>query len=887
MINHQSASIGDRIQLRERPWRVRNQRGLTDGITVFELEALDREDPRTLSVAVPPDNFSPLPNESLQFDPQGLDAFAPWARAHSLIAATLTQETALLSGARFGRVALEAYQLAPTLRLLTKPRPSLLIADDVGLGKTIEAGLALLELSARGRARRVLIVVPPGLLLQWKEELLEKFGLAFTLIENAAGLSRVQSDLPAGINPWDALPRLLTSVDFLKKETIRNRALRKRWDLIIVDEAHGMAEAGTPENPHRTQRTRLGGALRDNTRGLLLLTATPHNGYPHSFRSLIELVEPTAATLLGEKRNLSRRVHTAMIRRMKPQIVRNLPDGTKEPVFPCRNVKGIPVPLQPKEMELLRKVASYCSRTARSAEGTEDADLVTFAMQIVKKRALSSRQALRKTIDNRLDSLRKAGEEEVRPDPAEIRDLQADLPLQETSAERIAQRIVRTAIPKEEKRRKAEISALNGILKILRTLSDRDPKVEACLAEIRHVVAQNPQDKIIVFTEYLDTLGAIRALLEGTSDLSGQTVVLRGGLSGRQRARIQQRFEEPVIRVLLATDAASEGLNLQRFCHRVLHFELPWNPNRLEQRNGRVDRYGQTHPPEIRYLYYPDSPEDDVLHRLVEKIERIQEDRVSTPDILGVLRGAREIDQGLVDIDPEADDVEKRKATLVRLFEDRTADFVRNVQPLVTAGGVDSTETQKILDLLNTAQTLLPDDAQLEKLVIDLLGPGAVCLTDLENIFRIEVPVKYRGPGVSPVYLQATFRRSVAVKHKADEVDFITPLHPLIQALAAESRRQLLQVYAGERGLPPRRLAARRVAKEEPASGVFTFLGNIEGGGGLLEEHLIAIRISSDLKLIPKKGDLPQRAQRKFEIKQEDKLLFSALPSLPENNTIF
>ncbi|WP_166485065.1 DEAD/DEAH box helicase [Candidatus Desulforudis audaxviator] len=493
MANHLSVNVGDRIKLRQRAWRIRGRRSLPPHIVIFELESLDTEKPRSISVVVPPDEFFVLPTESLYFDVKGLNAFASWANDHRLIAATLMRETAVLSGARFGRVCLEAYQLAPTLRLLNKPRPSLLIADDVGLGKTIEAGLALLELAARGRARRVLVVTPPGLLLQWKDELEEKFGMQFTLIENAAGLARVQTQLPAGISPWEALPRVLTSIDFLKKETVRDRALRKQWDLIIVDEVHGLAEAGTPANPYRTQRTRLGLALRDSAKGLILLSATPHNGYPHSFRSLINLVEPTAATFHGKPETIARRVQRAMIRRMKPQIVHKLPNGTEEPVFPRRDVQGIPVEVKGAERELLKKVAAYCSRTARSAKEAENAEQVTFAMQIIKKRSLSSRNALGKTIENRLNALRKKDEEEVPPTNAEIRDLQADLPLDEATAERTAIRIIKSALPKEEKQRKAEIRALNDIRKTLRSLPERDPttffceKYARCLGGIRMI----------------------------------------------------------------------------------------------------------------------------------------------------------------------------------------------------------------------------------------------------------------------------------------------------------------------------------------------------------------------------------------------------------------
>lgn len=856
----QLVRVGDRVLVRDRLWRVSQRSQISEYATTLQLESLDQDNPRVLSVAVPPDEVVPLPNESLSFDLNALDGFTPWAHAHMALAATLVQETGLLSGARFGRVELEAYQIAPTLRILAKPRPRLLIADDVGLGKTIEAGLVLLELLARRRVQRVLVVTPAGLVLQWEKELREKFGLDFVLIENAAGLARVQSELPAGVNPWDALPRLLTSVDFLKKETVRNRALRKPWDLVVVDEAHGLAESGTPANPYRTQRTRLGLALRNNARGLLLLTATPHNGYPHSFRSLVDLVEPTLATFHGVDKHVGRRVASAMIRRMKAQILRHRSDGTAEPVFPKRTVRGIPVRLRDKEKQLLQHVATYCSRTARLAEGTEDVDLVTFAMQIVKKRALSSRQALLQTLEHRLNGLRREGEEETRPTPAEIQDLRAELPLDERTAERSARRILRSAIPKDERRRQNEIRALNSIRRLLRSLPDEDPKIQALIEEIRAVLGKNPEDKLIVFTEYLDTLDAIRQNLEGTKDFAGRMVILKGGLSGRQRTRILEKFEQPGTCLLLATDAASEGLNLQRCCHQVIHFELPWNPNRLEQRNGRVDRYGQTRPPVIRYLYYPESPEEDVLHRLVEKIERMHEDRISTPDILGVLAGSEEIDRGLVALDPEEQDVGGRKNWLIRHFEDRTAEFVRNVRPLLLSA--DTTDDGKHLsEILNTAHPLLPDDGGLEQLVQGILGADALRPTGTEGILRIEVPLRFRGPGVEAVYPRATFRREVATRFPAEEVEYITPLHRLVQAIAADSRRRLLQVYPGERGLPPRRLAARRVPAGEPESAVITFWGGIGGGGGLLEEHLVAMRVTPDLTPVSS----PEEAARLIE----------------------
>lgn len=833
----------DRVVIRDRPWIVRQVTKVADSHSLLKLEALDDDEPSLLSVSVPPEQPRLLPTEDLAFELQQLDSLTSWSNSHRILATTLVRETGLLSGARFGRVALEAYQAAPALRLIAKPRPSLLIADDVGLGKTIEAGLAILELMARGRVRRVLIVAPPGLLEQWRTEMMDKFGLEFRVVGNASDLAAAQELLPAGVSPWDGLPLVITSIDYIKKETVRNRALRKRWDLVIVDEAHALAESGTPQNPYRTQRTRLGLALRDASRSLLLLTATPHNGYPHAFRSLVELVEPTLATFVGSPDDLRRRVETAMIRRMKRQIVHRV-NGSEVPAFPRRTVEGMPVRLSGDELELLRKVSSYCSRTVRQAAGTDEAELIGFAMQIVKKRALSSRRALLNTLENRLEALAKAEAREEAPTRAELRDYQADLPLTEAQSESTARRILRSAIPKDEQRRRSEVRALRSIRALLKKLPDRDPKIEALIAELKRVFADDPTEKVIVFTEYRDTLEAIRARFDTDPDLADRYVLLHGGLTRTQRIRRQEQFARPETRVLLATDAASEGLNLQQHCRRIVHVELPWNPNRLEQRNGRVDRYGQTREPIIRYLYYPDSPEDEVLARLVEKIEQMAADRVSTPDVLGLIQGQEHIWQALVRLDPEAADVGAQQQHLIHTFEDRTAQFVRDLKPLLLAAETSPDEMERVLDSLGTPEQLLRDDESLEELVIGILGTRAVTpVPGTEGVWRIEVPWAYRGENVKAVYPAATFRRSIAARTRPEEVEYITPLHPLVRTLAADARRRLLQVYPNVRGLPPRRLAARSVPATEPPSVLFTWIGRIAGGGGLLEEHLLAIRV--------------------------------------------
>lgn len=831
---------GDRVAVRDAVWRIEAVEELGDGRALLSLLPAEPNGHGRLPVVVPPDRVTPLPTEELSFDLKLVSPIGPWLWAHRALALTCIKD-ASLTGARYGRVALEAYQVAPVLRILSKPSPRLLIADDVGLGKTIEAGLCLLELMYRRRAERVLIVVPPGLIPQWlEEELLDRFGLVFTAIENASGLANAQTDLPAGVSPWE-LPRarIITSMDYLKKDEVRRRALAKPWDLVIVDEAHALGESGTTKNPYRTRRTRLGEELSKRSRGLLLLTATPHNGYLHSFRSLIELVEPTAATLVGDQ--VSDRIDRAMIRRMKRQITMRGPDGKWIPRFLPRHVEPMAVSVTAEERKLFELITAYCSRTVREAT-IEEADLISFAMQIIKKRAISSRRALRATLDRRLEALEKEDEQEEKPDRVELRDFQASLPIPDAEAERLARRILRSAIPKEERRRRTEVQKIKEIRRLLKKLPEPDPKIELLMGHLKVVFAEDPTAKVIVFTEYLDTLESIRLTLE--ADQAGQFknayAILRGGLGIKQRRAVQKRFEDPDVRILLATDAASEGLNLQKLCHRVVHVELPWNPNRLEQRNGRIDRYGQTQNPIIRYLFYPDSPEDDVLRRLVEKMEEIAKGRVSTPDALGIITGLG-IDQRLTELETKVEGDQ-----LVRDFDDRTEEFIKGVRPLLVPHVNPQEEIESAEHLLQRAEPLLPDDLELERLLAAVLGPQGLRPTKDDGIVSVEVPRRLRGPGVRERYERATCRRSIAAATSSDQVEYLTPLHPLIEAMSAEARRRFVQVYPDERGLTPRRLASRRVHSGGRQGILFTFLGEILGPTEVIEEQVVPVSVDPD-----------------------------------------
>lgn len=801
------------VYLRGSRWHVRSNTVLGERV-VLRLE--DPDTGETIEALCPPDEFEPLTEPEPMLDRRSLTPLSHWRLLHEALRLQTPPE-GHYAAFTAGRISPEPYQFAPLARLLAGPRRGLLIADDVGLGKTVEAGICLLELIARGVGRRILLVVPPGLIPQWLDEMWEKFALEFQPIENSAALDRAQTAVSEGLQPWAYFDRVITSTEYLKRRDVYAAALAHPWDVIVVDEAHYLAESGTPANPYSTARTRLGPRLREAARTLILLTATPHNGYRHSFRSLLELVEPAEATLHGHVEHVRRRVGRMMIRRLKSQIVRTRPAGSLEPAFPLRQPVGriAVTDLTPEEGEIFRLVTDYCAKTIKSAEGTEEADLVSFAMQIVKKRMLSSRAALKQTVENRLAALGSRQPEEP-PKRSELRELQSDLPLPESQAERTALRVLRTALSRDTRRSNAEKRQLKTIQKLLERVASRpDPKITALIADLERDVVPIPGEKAIVFTEYRDTLAALRMAFEAHPVLRNAFVELTGGLSPRQRRQCIARFHEATCRVLLATDAASEGLNLQERCCRLYHVELPWNPNRLEQRNGRIDRHGQTRRPIIRYLFYPDSTEDRVLDRLVQRIATMHEDRVSTPDILGILEGSR-LEEVLGRIE-SAEDGDQRTETLMRLFDTRLQEFRTHIAPLLLGRAPE--ENASFANAVS-ADPLIGDDRTFEKTMCDVLGTN-LRPAKIDGTWKIDVPRRLQGAGVAPRYDCATFRRSVAIRFPTDQVEFIHRLHPLAQAVAAHAWHELILEPARNRFAA--RIAVRRHPIATTPLALFTF----------------------------------------------------------------
>lgn len=538
------------------------------------------------------------------------------------------------------RIEFEPYQQVPALRALELPRPRLLIADDVGLGKTIEAGLILRELNARRRAARILIVCPASITDQWQIELASKFGFEFKIFDSE-GVAEARRSLEAGTNPWCAEPRVIASVDFVKRREGAFRELSaSRWDVIIIDEAHHLASGGNDDE--LTDRYRLARWLAaENTGALLLLTATPHDGYDPNFAALLSLLEPA---LVIEGRDLKyEQYRRNMVRRLKRHV--RLPDGS--PKFVERApVQAIPVTLPPAELSLQSAVSDEAATLDLMAEKAlrADRESIRLVATILRKRAASSLAAIRKTIAQRKENVAQTiADVEIRRD--HLRAIRRGETISEEAQARLERDLYRTYLSsmqrtgRELRRLKEETDRLEQLESLVADCGS-GPEAKLLVLErwVKELHAAGPEKKVIIFSEYADTVDSIVDYLEANG-YSGQIVRLAGDTGTRKdRKNALARFASPSFKLLVTTDVAGEGLNLHEHCHHLVHFELPWNPNRMEQRNGRIDRYGQKLPPTIGFLYAEDSYEGEVLKRLVFKIEAQMRRLGSVGDVLGQIQ---------------------------------------------------------------------------------------------------------------------------------------------------------------------------------------------------------------------------------------------------------
>lgn len=601
----------------------------------------------------------PRPSAEHLDPPERLDAFIDAVRWGAIASA---DPRALQAPFRSG-ITIEDYQLDPVVRSLRAPRVNLLIADDVGLGKTIEAGLVAQELLLRHRARTVLVICPASLTIKWRTEMSEKFGLEFRIVDQAL-LRELRRERGITANPWTHFPRLIVSMDWLKRS--RPLALFKEilppdpatyprpFDLLIIDEVHNVAPAGRGRYATDSQRTRAVRELAPYFEHRLFLSATPHNGYSESFTALLELLDPQRFAR-GVKPP-DQVLWEAMVRRLKTELPPG-PDGQAR--FPKRVVDAIEVEHGDDERDGYAMLSRYASLRGRSTKGTARQQVNDFVTLLLKKRFFSSPAAFAETLAVHRQTMESTGG----GTSGDLRVVQVafdrldDEAAEETEIAQATEDALRAAAQAQGATTSEEAGLLEKLERWAGSARSRpDAKAERLFEELEKTCCpigrsgkrQWNDERVIVFTEYRDTQVWLEKLLSAR-DLGGDRLqLLYGGMDRERREQIRAEFQaDPAlspVRILLATDAASEGIDLQRSCHRVVHYEIPFSPTRLEQRNGRVDRHGQPSPEVLVYHFVPAGWEDaktgtlegdlQFLRRVAVKVDTIRTDLGSAGPVL-------------------------------------------------------------------------------------------------------------------------------------------------------------------------------------------------------------------------------------------------------------
>lgn len=499
-------------------------------------------------------------------------------------------------------------------RMLQSPQVRYLLADDPGAGKTIMSGMLIRELVARQAAERILILVPPLVLKQWQEELKEKFGEDFTII------NRSLLNSSSEINPFETHDKVIASIYWAAREEIKAYIMKANFDLVIVDEAHKMAAYTHGVKKRKINRTKifqLGEGLLRHTEHCLLLTATPHKGDKENFRHLMSLVDHDIFSRMNTGESIYEKSNPFVIRRLK-ETMKNF-DGT--PLFPKRTTKTIAFDLSYEEQELYEEVTAYAREHFNRAKQNNKPN-VAFAMMILQRRLSSSIEAIYLSLKRRKEKLEELLESELTAiktvEPFDYDELSID-EQEEVEAQLEGETEV---IDIEELQ--VEIAVLSNLVQKAERLVQLD--IEVKYAELERTLfgdegLLSKGEKILIFTESKDTLNYLeRKLLNHVPEITK----IVGHFSMDQRREQVEKFRNDV-QIMLATDAGGESINLQ-FCNQMINYDIPWNPNRLEQRMGRIHRIGQKNEVFIFNLVASNTREGDVLIRLLNKMDQMRED---------------------------------------------------------------------------------------------------------------------------------------------------------------------------------------------------------------------------------------------------------------------
>lgn len=836
---------------------------------------------------------------SQEFHPAKAGRLAEWLVYHQAFLLEQALGPDALLAVQPGRLRIEPYQLVPLVRALRMSRPRLLLADDVGLGKTIQAGLVMAELMARRRAHRLLIVTPAGPLLeQWQREMLERFGLRLEEA-NRDQLDRIRKSNELGANPFEFIPLAIASMDFLKQDSVLDLLERTSYDLVVMDEAHHYSETGgddaMSDRLDTSQRRKLALTLARRSDALLLLSATPHDGYERSFASLVELLDPS---LIDSKGRVDSKVHlTHVVRRLKRHVKITHPETGEQVGFPEREVVPIAVladrtqdvsfiALQRHLLQFIVPELKHSLRTRRFDDAlaflallkrsTSTVQALTGTLRAVLARyedlsttaveEQESRRQRRRSLKSLQQRLARYGtltlDEEAEQEVLEIEELAQQLRLLERDVER-GQRLLH--------RTQSIAAELHSLL--VTADQSSDPKLNALVEEIRQIRAAEPQANILIYTEYVSSLEAVSARLK--AEAFSSILTIQGGDDRGARESTTQKFRGRDGQILVSTDAAAEGLNLHDRCHHLIHLELPWNPNRLEQRNGRIDRYGQWQTPIIRYLYLCGTFEERILARLLAKYERQRHRLHFVPNTLGVALTNLPEAGLFAALSAEADTIGQDKCVGVRftgevvdevIDEAEVRDLLAEVDKslrhfeqaaqthrwLSTEGAaadelarqqaqhaLDIGRKASQIDLLNfVTQAVQAEGGRVQSQV----GTLTLFLPDIWRHGLKDIPGWQPDKG----WLQVTTDLNCFTDAQGQPVGFLGRAHPVVRRAIEHVRHQALGQAAGL----DRRVSAAKSPDGQTAL-LITYLGRVNSRVGREFEQVLVVKIGPNLPPVP------------------------------------
>ncbi len=661
-------------------------------------------------------------------------------------------------------------------KMLDAYEPNYLLADDAGLGKTIMAGMLIKELKLRGRVKRILIVVPAALQRTvWQKELLEKFGEKFDIFTSEFIYSHYGAD--PSKNPWKLHDQIITSMDFAKRQDILKKVAEAEWDLVIFDEAHKLSVRRKGRGgEYLTKRYKLAKALREKTRSILLLTATPHSGDSYAFYKLVSLVDPYLFASQEEvnKEKLGR----IMIRRLKEDVIDF--DGNK--LFKEKKVKTLSVNFTEEEWELYEAVTNYVRHYFNLAKAARNRGL-SFAMTILQKRMASSIEAIRKSLENRINRLKEVLEMdksvEITKEDEKIWKKYLSTPdeVDEEEAERVRKKYEALTIAKNKEELKAEIEQLERLLKLANSIKE-DSKARMLLEFVKDLHNKDIKEKVLIFTEYRDTLTYLKNLFEKNGY---KVAYIYGGMNDDLRNKQERDFKEDEnVKIMVCTDAAGEGLNLQFSCHIMVNYELPWNPNRLEQRIGRLHRYLQKNPVFVHNIFVEGTIESTVLSRLFSKVDAIEKELGRAYDVLGILMSGINLEKEIMEAISAKGVVEER----IIKAEEKIEEIKRIIFQEIEGKSLirDKLDLEPLRELLGKSREYAVNELDLERFVrrFFILYGGKIEPGVTPGVFSIELPKILSEDGRSTISL-ATFSKEVM--KNVQGVEFIALGHPLFDKM--------------------------------------------------------------------------------------------------------